>query len=167
VTETETAAYFGSDGAGPRPRFHHVGIQTRDLQNSVAWYADFLGCRSAWSLSNFSDLTLSRLPGIKRLVEMVVGDTRIHLFERDGRPAPEAGESVTQFQHICLMVDSPEKLTMLRQRWIDLFKSGSYSFALNDQPSEVVTDEDGVQSFYAYDVNGLEFEFTYCQNDQR
>ena len=24
-----------------------------------------------------------------------------------------------------------------------------------------MTDDDGVQSFYAYDVNGLEFEFTY------
>ena len=40
-------------------------------------------------------------------------------------------------------------------------KSGRYTFALDEQPTDIVVDEDGVRSFYTYDVNGLEFEFTF------
>jgi len=146
----------------PRPQFHHIGIQTNDLENSLSWYQDFLGLQARWSLSKFSQLTHSRLPGIRQLVEISIGGLRLHLFEREGRPAGDPGESVTQFQHVCLAVDSPGELVTLRDRWIGLFENGHYSFALTDQPTEVVTDDDGVQSFYAYDVNGLEFEFTYA-----
>jgi catechol 2,3-dioxygenase-like lactoylglutathione lyase family enzyme len=145
----------------PAPRVHHVAVQTNDLDNCASWYEDFLGCRPSWSLNRFSELTRSRLPGIRTLTEMAVGDIRLHLFERDGRAAPAPSESVTAFQHLCLAVDAPDDLVRLRQRWIDLFDSGRYSFALYDPPTDVMTDEDGVQSFYAYDVNGLEFEFTY------
>jgi catechol 2,3-dioxygenase-like lactoylglutathione lyase family enzyme len=147
------------------PRIHHVGIQTADLKNSVAWYEDFFGCRPSWSLSEFSPLTHSRLPGIRRLTEMIAGDMRVHLFERNGRPAAVPGTSLTQFQHVCVSASAPEDLVRLRQRWIDLFDSGRYTFALPDQPTEIVTDADGVQSFYAYDVNGLEFEFSYLPSD--
>lgn len=142
---------------------HHVGIQTNDLQNSLAWYQDFLGFRATWSQSTFSEVTRSRLPGIRRLAEVALGDVRVHLFERDGRPAPPPGDSLTQFQHVCIGVDSPAMLTTLRERWIDLYRSGRFSFAVPDQPTGVLTDDDGVMSFYAYDVNGLEFEFTYAQ----
>jgi catechol 2,3-dioxygenase-like lactoylglutathione lyase family enzyme len=143
------------------PAFHHIGIQTNDLDNALTWYGDFLGLRASWTLDHFSELTTSRLPGIKRLTEVVVGSVRLHLFERPGAPASKPGESLAQFQHVCLAVDSPDDLISLRNRWIDLFRSGRYAFALTDQPSEVVTDDDGVQSFYTYDVNGLEFEFSY------
>ena len=146
----------------PRPSScHHVAIQTNDLENCSAWYEEFFGCRRSWSLSKFSELTHSRLPGIRRLMEVAVGDVRMHLFERDGRPAPDPAESVTQFQHVCLSVGAAEDLAALRRRWIELFQSGRYSFALTEQPTEVVVDDDGVQSFYAFDVNGLEYEFTY------
>lgn len=141
--------------------FHHIGIQTDDLDNSLAWYQDFLGFCATWSLTDFSELTRRRLPGIRRLVEMTIGSLRLHLFERAGRPASEPGDSLTQFQHVCLAVDSADELVTLRDRWIDLFNAGRFSFAFTDQPTEVVTDDDGVHSFYAYDVNGLEFEFTY------
>jgi catechol 2,3-dioxygenase-like lactoylglutathione lyase family enzyme len=147
--------------SAPAPTFHHVGIQTGDLANSVAWYEAFLGCRPAWTLTTFSDLTRSRLPGIRSLTELVVGDARLHLFERDGRPAPDPGDSVVQFQHFCLAVPTAEGLAALRERWIDLYASRRYTFALADQPTDVVVDDDGVQSFYAYDPNGLELEFTF------
>jgi catechol 2,3-dioxygenase-like lactoylglutathione lyase family enzyme len=147
--------------ASSAPMFHHIGIQTNDLKNATAWYEAFLGCRSSWSLTDFSALTRSRLPGIKELHEVVVGNTRIHLFERAGRPAPQPGESVVQFQHLCLAADSPADLVALRNRWIELYGSGRYTFALSDQPTDIVIDAAGVQSFYTYDVNGLEFEFTY------
>lgn len=146
---------------GSIPRFHHVGIQTTDLENSLAWYRDFFECTPTWTLDRFSELTHRRLPGIERLTELALGDTRIHLFQRPGLPALDPSASIAQFQHVCLMVDSPERLVELRNRWIALFESKNYFFAFPDQPTAIVEDDDGVQSFYAYDVNGLEFEFTY------
>ncbi len=91
---------------------------------------------------------------------MLVGDVRFHLFDRDGCGKPPPAEA-RQFQHLCMAVDSPDGLREMRRRWIELRDSGRYRFAVPDGPTDVVTDADGVQSFYAYDVNGLEFEFTY------
>jgi catechol 2,3-dioxygenase-like lactoylglutathione lyase family enzyme len=142
------------------PRFHHVGIQTNDLGNSVAWYEDFLGCKPSWTLEKFSDLTRSRLPGIRTLTELTLGDLRLHLFERPGS-ATDPAVSDVRIQHFCLSVDDPEELVRLRDRWIALHRSGRYTFAVDEPPTDVVVDADGIQSFYAYDVNGLEFEFTY------
>jgi len=146
---------------GPPPRFHHIGIQTNDLDNCVSWYEDFLGCQRVWSLDTFSELTRTRLPGIRTLTELALGDIRIHLFERRGRVA-DPTDSAVQFQHFCLCVNEPEELARLRQRWIELYESGRYTFNVPEPPTDVVTDGDGVQSFYAYDVNGLEFEFTFA-----
>lgn len=150
---------------GMRPvltrEFHHVGIQTNDLANATRWYEDFFGCRPTWTLRTFSELTRSRLPGIRELVELAVGGIRIHLFERPGDPAHHPGDSLTQFQHLCLAAENADDLRMLRERWIELYESGRYTFALAEPPTDIVTDADGVQSFYAFDVNGLELEFTY------
>ena len=30
------------------PRFHHVGIQTNDLDNCVSWYQEFFACQPSW-----------------------------------------------------------------------------------------------------------------------
>jgi catechol 2,3-dioxygenase-like lactoylglutathione lyase family enzyme len=150
----------GSTAVPFQPSFHHVGVQTSDLANSAAWYRAFFCARQSWSLTTFSDLTLSRLPGIRQLVELVAGNVRVHLFERDGL-ATVPGESVSQLQHVCLAVSRAEDLDTLRARWIELYHSGQFRFAISEQPTPVVVDDDGVCSFYAYDVNGLEFEFTY------
>src|SRR4051812_43536074 len=116
-------------------RFHHVAVQTNDMDNCTSWYRDFLGCSPSWSLDNFSTVTRSRLPGIRTLTEMAIGDIRMHLFERKGQPAPPPSESITQFQHVCVAVDTAAELVRLRQRWIDLFDSGRYSFAHDGQPT--------------------------------
>lgn len=143
------------------PRFHHIAIQTNDLDNSVSWYEAFLGGRQAWSLDEFSELTRSRLPGLRRLTEVVIGNIRLHVMEREGRPANSPGDSIVQFQHCCLSVGTSEELAALRQRWIELYRSGRFTYALDDQPTDLVVDSDGVESFYAPDPNGLELEFTY------
>lgn len=160
MTETQSVRTSASVERHPGTRFHHVGVQTEDIDNSVRWYQEFLGCTPAWTLDRFSELTTSRLPGIRVLTEMVVEDVRIHLFERPGRAAAPA-ESAVAFQHVCFCVDEPADLHALRSHWIELHDSGRYSFALAEQPTDIVVDADGVQSFYAYDVNGLEFEFTH------
>jgi catechol 2,3-dioxygenase-like lactoylglutathione lyase family enzyme len=148
-------------GGWSAPRFHHVGVQTQNLDNSVRWYSEFLGCTRAWTLDRFSDLTRSRLPGIRSLTEMVLGDVRIHLFERPGKPQDPTTDSRNQFQHFCFVVDNPRELETMHRRWLDLFASGTFEFVRDDPPTDIVVDDDGVQSFYAYDVNGLEFEFTF------
>ncbi len=66
-----------------------------------------------------------------------------------------------QFQHLCLSVASPAELSLWRNRWDALYESGRYAFLRPDQPTEIVVDADGVRSFYCFDVNGLEFEFTH------
>lgn len=143
------------------PRLHHIAIQTRNLENCRVWYQDFFGCHVSWSLSAFNELTLSRLPGITQLIEVVVGDLRFHLFERDRNCVHDSTMGAAQFQHVCISVDSHFELDNWRHRWLDLFASGRYEFALPDPPTDVVVDASGVESFYAFDVNGLEFEFTY------
>ncbi|SCF02221.1 hypothetical protein GA0074695_2919 [Micromonospora viridifaciens] len=148
-------------------RFHHVGVQTDDLGNCLNWYLDFFEAERTWQLDRFSELTLSRLPGIAELTEVKVGSIRFHLFDRNAHDRQQPPASGYQFQHVCLAVDTAEELHELRRRWLDLYGSGKYAFARPDQPSEIVTDDDGIQSLYLLDVNGLEFEFTYVPGSAR
>lgn len=143
-----------------RAGLHHLAVETADLDNCVAWYTDFFGGTAAWSLDAFSDLTRDRLPGISRLTEVVAAGTRFHLFTRTvsyARPHPDT----FQFQHVCMTVATVEELRGWRDRWQRLFDSGRYVFVRPEPPTEIVVDSDGVSSFYAYDVNGLEYEFTH------
>ncbi|PXX56278.1 catechol 2,3-dioxygenase-like lactoylglutathione lyase family enzyme [Nocardia tenerifensis] len=145
--------------------FHHIAIQTRDLDNCLAWYRDYFGVEEKWTLDEFSPLTLSRLPGITRLTEVRVGDVRLHLFERADLVYDPVAERAAQFQHVCVATESPQELSVRRDRWIEVFESKNYAFARPDQPTEIVVDDEGIQSFYLFDVNGLEFEFTYVPVD--
>ncbi|MGD9484181.1 VOC family protein [Streptomyces sp. TRM70308] len=149
------------------PRIHHVGVQTADLDNCLTWYQEFFGAEKRWELDRFSDLTLSRLPGIGRLVEVAVGDLRFHLFDRSDHDRRVPPEESHQFQHVCLRVDEPDELTAVRERWIELYDSGRFAFARQDGPTEVVVDEDGVRSLYLFDVNGLEYEFAHVPEGHR
>ncbi len=144
-----------------RRAFHHIGIQTDDLANAASWYEAFFECVPSWTLTQFSELTQSRLPGTRELRELTAGDLRFHLFERPGDTAPHPTQSIGGFQHFCLSTTDPADLVELRERWMTLFESGDYAFALPDQPTDIVVDGDGVHSLYVYDVNGVEFEFTY------
>jgi catechol 2,3-dioxygenase-like lactoylglutathione lyase family enzyme len=143
------------------PLLHHIGVQTFDLANSICWYRDFFGCQPSWSTDNFSELTRCRLPGIVRMTEVAVGSVRFHLFERDRRRDRQAYPSEIQFQHVCLAAETPAELRIWRQRWIGLFESRRYVFLQPECPTGIVVDDAGTESFYCFDVNGLEFEFTY------
>ncbi len=140
------------------PGVHHIGVQTPDLANSTAWYQDFFGAEPTWTTDRFSALTSSRLPGVTRLTELALGDFRFHLFERPSDPGSE--ESI-RFQHVCMTVETPQALTAWREKWIRLYESRRYRHLRPDQPTDIVVDDEGNQSFYCFDVNGLEFEFTW------
>lgn len=145
----------------PRGEFHHVGLQVTDLANSLSWYRDFFGARENWSTSEFSPLTRSRLPGVTRLTEVAINGFLLHLFERADGGEADPCRNEAQFQHVCLAVSSPGELRAWRRRWLELFESGQYTFAYTDYPSEIIRDANGAESFYCFDVNGLEFEITH------
>jgi catechol 2,3-dioxygenase-like lactoylglutathione lyase family enzyme len=151
----------------PGPVFHHVAVQTADFDRSVAWYQEFFGCELTWTLQEFSELTRTRLPGITELAELILGATRFHVFARGAGPAQPPPRDTQQFQHLCLSAGSAAMLAAWRDRWLEIFRSGRYSFAIPEAATDIVTDADGVQSFYCYDVNGLEYEFTYVPAGDR
>lgn len=146
---------------------HHLGVQTADLDNCLKWYLEFFDAKKNWELDQFSELTLRRLPGIRRLVEISAGGARIHLFDRVGHSGAQSDPNGFAFQHACISVSSPEELADMRRKWIDLYDSGRFSFASAEQPTEIVVDDDGVQSLYLLDVNGLEYELSYVPNGDR
>jgi catechol 2,3-dioxygenase-like lactoylglutathione lyase family enzyme len=147
--------------SGQTPRIHHVAIQTSDIENCKFWYEEFFGCEMSWSQTRFSALTLRRLPGIRKLVEMKLGNMCFHLFELSGSSTSCTPRQALQFQHVCILIGSEAELMNWRNRWLELLASGRYRFVLPDPPTEIVTDADGSKSFYAFDINGLEFEFTF------
>lgn len=146
---------------------HHVAVQTAWLDNSIRWYQDFFSCEVSWALDEFSALTRSRLPGITRLVELRTSGIRFHVFTKESAEHPQAAPEANQFQHLCLRVSSPESLTHWRDKWLRLFSSGQYTFSRSEQATEIDTDPDGMKSFYTYDVNGLEYEFSFIPGTPR
>ena len=141
--------------------FHHVGVQTADFDTSVAWYTDFFQARVSWTLDTFAPLTLSRLPGLDKIAELVSGGLRFHLLARDGVVAGARGAEELQYQHVCIVVSSPQELSVLRDRWYAVAHRGRYGFGPEAVPTEIVVDAEGIESFYCLDPNGLEYEFTY------
>lgn len=141
------------------PALDHLAVQTTNLDNCIAWYRAFFDCDVSWELDRFSELTLHRLPGIDRLVELTAGDLKFHVFSRAGMH-DDLPRNSPQFQHLCVRVESRSALAAWRERWRDLHRSRRYTFANPEPATEIVVDEAGVASFYAFDVNGLEFEFT-------
>ncbi|NSC25604.1 VOC family protein [Streptomyces albus subsp. chlorinus] len=143
------------------PRIHHVAVQTDDVESTVKWYEEFLGATVEWTLSAFSPLTRSRLPGIEKLVELKVGTVRFHVFDRAGHTRRGPDPRGYQFQHIGITVDSHDDLVELRKRWWRARERQDLTWARDEPPSDIVTDDDGMQSLYVLDPNGLEMEFIH------
>ena len=135
----------------------HIALSTTNLENTIAWYQSFLGCALNWEQrGGFSPVTLHRLPDITRLVELQTHELKIHIIEHGPEAASTALRTVN---HIAVRVPELQYLRTLRERWIDLYTSGHYRFERSDMPTDIITDTRGASSFYAYDVNGVEFEF--------
>ncbi|GAA2923031.1 VOC family protein [Streptomyces thioluteus] len=148
------------------PKFHHVAIQTDDVESTITWYREFLGATAEWSLTRFSPLTHSRLPGIRKLIELKVGDVRFHIFDRAGHTRQGPHPLGYQFQHIGITVDSHDDLVVLRDRWLRLREERQdIRWSREEQPSDIVTDDDGMQSLYILDPNGLEMEFIHFSGE--
>ena len=55
-------------------------------------------------------------------------------------------------------VDDPAQIPVARDRWFRLYHSGRFNFRCETLPTEVILEDDGSQTFYFLDVDGLEFE---------
>jgi catechol 2,3-dioxygenase-like lactoylglutathione lyase family enzyme len=143
------------------PRFNHLAIQTDDVDATVRWYQAFLGTTVEWSLSTFSALTHTRLPGIKKLVELKTGDVRFHVFDRAEHSQDGPDPLGYQYQHVGITVDRPEDLVELQHHWLRVREQTDVRWSRDEPPSDIVTDADGMQSLYVLDPNGLELEFIY------
>lgn len=143
------------------PKFNHVAIQTDDVDSTIMWYREFIGATVEWSLDRFSPLTRERLPGIRKLVEIKVGDVRFHVFDREQHDRTGPGTLNYQFQHVGILVDGPEQLVELRERYIAVRERTDLTWHRDEAPSDIVTDDDGMQSLYVLDPNGLELEFIH------
>lgn len=142
-------------------RFHHIAVQTASVDLAASWYKEFLGCRQTWSSTTFSELTASRLPGVRRLVDVSNGDLRIRLFEREVPQLPAPTDSLSVFQHLSIQIRTPMELVGYREQWRRLYASGRYTFAVNIPPTPISEDSSGRQRFYAYDLNGLGLELAF------
>jgi len=150
---------------GFAPQFNHVAIQTDDVDSTVTWYREFLGATVEWSLDRFSPLTHARLPGIRKLVEVRVGDVRFHVFDRERHDRTGPGPLNYQFQHVGILVDGPERLVELRERYLAVRQRVDLTWQRDESPSDIVVDDDGMQSLYVLDPNGLELEFIHLPGD--
>jgi len=150
-----------ADRPGPALSFDHVAIQTADLDASIEWYRECMECELVWRLDAFSDVTRRRLPGIVELVELSAGNVRLHLFTRGVEYSASPSLDTNQFQHVCLCTPTSASLQALRARWLKCAESGLYRFARAEPPTEILVDSDGHEYFYAFDINGIEYEFTY------
>lgn len=141
------------------PRVHHLAIQTDDVDATITWYREFLGATVEWSLDSFSPLTHERLPGIRKLVELKKGDLRFHVFDRAGHSQAGPDPLGYQYQHVGITVDEPEQLVELREQWLRARERVDAGWAREEPPTDIVVDDDGMQSLYVLDPNGLELEF--------
>jgi catechol 2,3-dioxygenase-like lactoylglutathione lyase family enzyme len=138
----------------------HLAVQTANMDACVRWYKEFFGCTESWTMEEFAPLSHKRLPGLLRVTELATPSLKFHIFtRRHGQHEPSVAEA-NQFQHVCVRVDSPAQLRRWRDRWFALLPAYRGLFAVAEPASEIDIDARGVHSFYARDINGLEYEFT-------
>ena len=132
-------------------RLDHVGVQLTELDKSLKWYQYVFNCQKSWELDQFSSTTLSRLPGIKRLIELKNEDLKLHIFERSDLGSSSNVRS--QFQHTAIEVKSKKEIESIVSRVRQTQEQSCI-----DSISDIVTDEDNMTCCYFFDPEGNEYE---------
>jgi catechol 2,3-dioxygenase-like lactoylglutathione lyase family enzyme len=93
--------------------FHHAAISTPDLDRSIRFYTDVVGCREAWAFSwDAGSEAADAMTGLKdsaaRAVMLQLGESYLELFEFSS-PVPQSGDAARPvcdhgITHICLQV---------------------------------------------------------------
>jgi catechol 2,3-dioxygenase-like lactoylglutathione lyase family enzyme len=99
-------------------RINHVSVNARDLEESVEFYVDLLGAERI-ATPNFG----------LRVQWLALGDTQLHLFERDIAP--------TSHHHFGVTVDDVEPVYRAAERR-DAFDRDTFRNHLVELPGDVV-----------------------------
>jgi catechol 2,3-dioxygenase-like lactoylglutathione lyase family enzyme len=99
-------------------RINHVSVNARDLAQSVRFYSELLDAEPI-PTPNF---------GIP-VQWLAVGNTQLHLFERDLQP--------TSHHHLGITVDDLEPAYRVAERW-GAFEDGAFGNRLVELPGDVV-----------------------------
>ena len=139
-------------------KLDHVGVQLKNLEQNLNWYQYVFNCEKSWELDQFSHLTLSRLPGIKRLVELKNNDLKLHLFERDD--LTPASNVRAQFQHTAIDVQSKQSIKQIVRRIHETNVSSCI-----ESISEIITDDSLMSCCYFMDPEGNEYELVAYEHE--
>jgi catechol 2,3-dioxygenase-like lactoylglutathione lyase family enzyme len=93
--------------------FHHAAISTPDLDRSIRFYTDVVGCREAWAFdweagSRAADAMTGLQDSAARAVMLQLGESYLEIFEFSS-PAPRSADPSRPvcdhgITHICLQV---------------------------------------------------------------
>lgn len=141
-------------------QLHHVGIRCNNCEESARFFVELFGAEISCLVTQFMPLSLKREPGLSKLIDLWVGDVRIHLFETttvDSVLLPPG----LQVQHICFALDSFAALQGCVSKYCALKSSElilpAVPFA---EPSEFQLRPDGSIVVYVRDPDGNEIELT-------
>ena len=124
----------------PVQRLNHAVLYVRDVERSVAFYADALGFRTVMSSPGAAFL---QAPGSSN-------DHDLGLFEVGGQAAPSrAGQGAVGLYHLAWEVDTLDELERIQTRLVEL---GALVGA---------SDHSTTKALYAKDPDGLEFEVSW------
>ena len=95
--------------------FHHAAISTPDLDRSISFYKDVVGCEEAWSFewpvgTPAADEMTGLTNSAARAVMLKLGETYLEVFAFSS-PAPQQRTSTRPvcdhgITHICLLVEN-------------------------------------------------------------
>jgi catechol-2,3-dioxygenase len=124
----------------PVQRLNHAVLYVRDVERSVAFYADALGFRSVVALPGAAFL---QAPGSNN-------DHDLGLFQLgpDAGPSP-AGRTTVGLYHLAWEVDTLDELERIARRLADI---GAFVGA---------SDHSTTKALYAKDPDGIEFEVSW------
>lgn len=135
--------------------FHHVGISTGDLERSIAFYRDLLGCEllseQSWPVGSATADSVTGLKGSSaRYVMLKAGNSHIEIFQFGSPEAkkkdPRHGVNDHGYNHFGIMVDDIEGM------YKKLVDAGTF---FNAPPTEL---SPGFSVTYGRDPDGNVFE---------
>lgn len=141
-------------------KLHHVGIRCNDSSVSAHFYVQMFNAQVLAVVDDFMPLSRQREPGLRQLVDIIVDNVRLHLFDvNDLADRQESNSSKIGLQHICFVVESFPELLNYVQRYRNLIHAESQQQSTpRREASSFQLRPDGTIVCYIFDPDGNEIE---------